>query len=291
MNSQKVIVITGASSGIGASLTRALSADGHRLFVCGRREDRLLEVTQDNPLARWQVVDVANNVEVEAFARMVYSETPMVDALICCAGTFGPIGLVTEIDPTDWWRTLQTNLLGTFLAIHHFVPLMKSGDGRIITFSGGGAFNPLPRCSSYASSKAAVVRLTETIAQELQSTGISANCIAPGFINTEIHQATLNAGPVVAGSDFFSVTKAKLSEGAVPMHVPIDCIRFLLSDLSRGLTGKTISANFDPWSTPNFQNSIQEINESELYTMRRVNFNNFEPVEPISKLFNTPADN
>ena len=226
MSAAKAIVVTGASSGIGAALTQALAADGHRLFVCARRADQLIAVTRNGRLARWRTVDVADGAETEAFAREVAGEAAMVDALICCAGAYGPIGETAAVDPVAWWKAIQVNLFGTFMAIHAFAPLMTSGDGRIVTFSGGGAFNSLPRYSAYAASKAAVVRLTETVADELRPRGIAVNSVAPGFVKTEIHEATLAAGPDLAGPEY-AMTQAKLAEGAVPIETPVDCVRFL----------------------------------------------------------------
>ena len=247
-------------------------------------------MTQDGRLARWKSVDVANVADVEAFAAMVAREAPVVDALICCAGAYGPIGRVSDVDPSEWWSALQANLFGTFLAIRRFAPMMTGGDGRIITFSGGGAFNPLPRYSAYASSKAAVVRLTETVAEEMKPMGISVNGVAPGFVRTEIHDATLAAGPEAAGPEFFAMTRAKLAEGAVPIEIPVDCVRFLLSPAARGLTGKTISANFDPWRSPVFQSHIEDLNASDLYTMRRMNLVNLDREDIVAQLADIPRD-
>ena len=161
---------------------------------------------------------------------------------------------------------------------------------KIVTFSGGGAFNSLPRYSAYAASKAAVVRLTETLADELRPRGIAVNGVAPGFVKTEIHDATLAAGPDAAGPEFFAMTQAKLADGAVPIDVPVDCVRFLLSSAARSLTGKTISANFDPWSSAVFQKHIEELGQSDLYTMRRINLVNLDEEGIVAALSDVPRD-
>ncbi len=284
----KTIVILGASSGIGAALTQALSGDGHRLFVCARRRDRLQALTEDGKIATYRVVDVANEAEVAAFAKDVQDAAANVDAIICCAGAYGPIGRFQDIDSAAWLATLQTNLFGTFLAAKYFVPLMKPHAGaRILTLSGGGAFNALPRYSAYATSKAGIVRLTETIAEELRPLGIAANGIAPGFVATEIHNATLAAGAEAAGEAFHAMTRGKMAEGSVPMEVPVNCVRFLLSERADGLTGKTLSASFDPWQSDAFQADISVLNASELYTMRRVNPVNL-PDDPLARKLAKP---
>jgi NAD(P)-dependent dehydrogenase (short-subunit alcohol dehydrogenase family) len=272
---RKNIVITGASSGIGKAIAEALIKDGHNLIICARTIDSLKIISDDNKIALYKKVDVGVKQEVIDFASFVDNHFGHVDALICCAGKFGAIGKFWEVNDDDWWDTLQTNLFGTFLTIKYFTPLLKRAKAAsVITFSGGGAFNSFPKYSAYATSKAAVVRLTETMAEEFKPLGISINALAPGFVNTPIHLATIEAGPEVAGEDFYNYIKKKMEEGAVPILVPVNCVRFLISDAAKGLTGKTISANFDPWDSESFFSEIPNISKSDLYTMRRINKEN-----------------
>ena len=266
------IVIAGASSGIGAALVRALAGDGHAVFACARREDRLRGLAQSLSGVFVRRCDVSQEADVEAFAAWVRSQADGVDALVNCAGGFGAIGPAAQTDSRAWWRTLETNLLGTYLIIKHLVPMMKPASRpRIINFSGGGAFEPFPRYSAYAVSKAAVVRLTETLAVELAPRGITVNAVAPGFVATEIHQDTLRSGVALAGAEHFERTRQRLREGGVPIEVPVACVRFLLSERAAGLTGKTLSASFDPWDSPAFVERIPQISASGLYTMQRIN--------------------
>ena len=279
------VVVTGASSGIGEAVSKALIGEGHRVFLCARREDRLRALTQDGRLASHFKVDVGDEAQVKAFADKVGSLVDGVDAVICCAGAYGPIGSIAAVDSRQWWDALQANLFGTFATVKHFVPLLSGRKGaRIVMFSGGGAFNPLPNYSAYAVSKAGIVRLMETLAEELKPAGIAVNGVAPGFVRTEIHEATLAAGPELAGQAFYEMTQAKLREGSVPMEVPVDCVRFLLSSAADGLTGKTISASFDPWGSAEFSHNIDLLNRSDLYTMRRVNLVNLPEDEAATRL-------
>jgi len=266
------ILIAGASAGIGAALVRALAARGDTVFACARRADALSAVTEGDTLARSRVCDVGDESQVRALVGWVAAEVPALDAVIFCAGAFGAIGPMERTDSDAWWSTLRDNVFGAYLLIKHALPLLERGDrSRIITFSGGGAFGTFPRYSAYATSKAAVVRLTECLADELRPRGIAVNAVAPGMVATDIHKATLEAGPERAGVEHFERTRTVVKEGSVPMEVPVDCVRFLLSRDADGLTGKTIAANFDPWRRAEFRAHVGEIAASELYTMRRLN--------------------
>jgi len=115
------------------------------------------------------------------------------------------------------------------------------------------------------------VRLTECLAEEFKGRGIAVNAVAPGMVATEIHEATLRAGPDQAGREHFERTEAAMAQGGVPMEVPVACVEFLLSPEADGLTGKTIAAGFDPWRSERFRAHLDEITSSEVYTMRRIN--------------------
>ena len=264
------VIISGASSGIGLALARDLAASGHRVYVCARRANALEELATEHASIAVRPCDVSDEGQVLQFMDWVKRQTTYADALLNCAGILAPIDEVARTDSEEWWHTLRVNLFGTYLMIKHALPLLDgSSIARIINFAGGGAFNPFPNYSAYACSKVAVVRLTECLAQELAGRGICVNALAPGFVATPIHLATLEAGPERAGQEQYDVTVKGLESG-LSAQTAIECVRFLLSDSAAGLTGKTISANFDPWREPYFSSQIAEINRSDLLTLRRV---------------------
>jgi 3-oxoacyl-[acyl-carrier protein] reductase len=269
------IIITGASSGIGAALAEALSADGHQLFICARRGERLAEIAQRYANVTAWNCDVSEEQQVLSFLANVRDAAEYVDVLINCAGTFGAIGPVAETDSQQWLYTLHVNLFGAYLFAKHATPLLD-GAARpsIINVAGGGAFSPFPNYSAYACSKAALVRLTECLAAELAPRRIAVNALAPGMIATEAHEATLRAGERRAGPLQYRRTLAVMKDGGAPISAVIDCVNAMLSPEMAGLTGKTISANFDPWSTPAFLDRIPDITRSDLYTSRRYNIVN-----------------
>src|SRR6185436_17075618 len=125
-----------------------------------------------------------------------------------------------------------------------------------------------PNFTAYACAKAAIVRLTETLAIEVAPYGISVNAVAPGLIRTAAHNATLAAGPEKAGLVQFRRTERLMraenaDEESARMELVQQCVRALISPAYRGLTGKTISANFDPWATDAFREHLADIARSE----------------------------
>jgi len=263
------IAITGATSGIGAVLGEALAADKHMVLICARRGDRLIKMTGRNSGMLGHACDVTDEEQVAQFVAWMKGHTAHLDALIHCAGILRAIGPLETTSSKEWFEVIRTNLFGTYLMIKHALPLLDGSDApRIITFSGGGAFNPFANYSAYACSKAGVVRLTESLAVEFAARGIRVNAVAPGFVRTPIHEATLDAGPERAGEEQFAFTLKAMQSTKSP-DVVVECVRFLLSSASDALTGKTISANYDPWNEPEFVRSLDQIVDSDLFTLRR----------------------
>jgi len=149
---------------------------------------------------------------------------------------------------------------------------MLNRPGKIVNLSGGGATRPFPFYSAYAAGKTAVVRLTENLAYEYKDDQISVNAVAPGFVATGIHQATLQAGKK-AGHEYLEKTKRLLNEGAVPAEKSAKLTAFLLSKKSNGISGKLISAAWDPWEQQDFQKKCQT--DPDFATLRRIDDMNF----------------
>jgi NAD(P)-dependent dehydrogenase (short-subunit alcohol dehydrogenase family) len=283
------VVIAGASSGIGAALAKDLSSAGYQVFACSRSLDRLRAAFVGHPNVQYTACDVSSIPAVEEFVLFVRTRIERVDVLINCAGGFGAIGSIDQIDAAEWMRTVTNNLFGSFLTTKYFLPLLANSPApQVINLSGGGAFSPFPNFSAYACAKAALVRLTETLAVELAPRGIAINALAPGFIATRTHETTMASGPEKAGPVQFHRTARLLGQpedhaGSTRMETVRRCVRALLSPAYRGLTGKTISANFDPWASEAFRRHLNDITRSELYTMRRTNLVNL----PEGQLRNT----
>jgi len=268
-------VVTGGSRGIGAEVARTLASRGATVTLIGRDAQALEQTRQGLPGEghRTVALDVA---DPEAWPRAA-AELGAVHGLVTAAGVLAPVGPVGTYDPRDFRRTLEVNVFGTFLAVHHCLPAIKAVRGSIVTFSGGGGTSPLPRYDAYAASKAAVIRLTENLAAALREEGVRVNCVAPGFVATEMHAATLQAGPARSGQEYFARTERQLAEGGVPASEAAELVALLLDSQPR-FTGKVVSAQWDPWRDPEFRRRLEQ--EAELGTLRRIDDHFFYAREP-----------
>jgi 3-oxoacyl-[acyl-carrier protein] reductase len=190
------------------------------------------------------------------------------DVLVNNAATQGPIGPLLENDFLAWQRTVQVNLLAPVAFCQALIPLMKKMRGAsIINLSGGGATGPRANFSAYATAKAGLVRFSETSAEELIPDGIRVNCIAPGAMKTDM------LGEVLAKGDAAGARERKLAnkvfeEGGASMNRVADLALFIASDLSKGITGKLVSAMWDNWE--HWPEHLQELSGSDAYTLRRI---------------------
>ncbi|HEX3549020.1 MAG TPA: SDR family oxidoreductase [Candidatus Elarobacter sp.] len=263
----KSILITGGSMGIGLACARACIDAGARVMICARGTGALaaaaVELGDDVATA---CADVGDPGDVDALFDAFATALGRCDGVIHCAGVYGPIGPITEVEPDAWWDALRINLFGTFLVARGAARRMRpAGGGRIVLFSGGGASGPFPNYTAYASGKAAVVRFTETIAQEL-SPEIEVNCVAPGFVATRLHRETLDAGTRAGG--FLDKTRAELDRGGVAPEVGAAAAAFLVSDAAAGITGKFVAAPYDGYRA--WPERLEELRTSDIFTLRRI---------------------
>ena len=270
----KKIIVTGGSQGIGLAVAEACAIQGAEVIIVARGQNDLDEslhkihsLSNQNHLA--YSLDVSNLKSIVAFSEWIKEKNLEIDGIVNCAGIYGPIGKTSQVDMEDFSKAININFLGTVYMCNVFAPLLKSNSNKkIVNFSGGGAATPFPNYSAYASSKAAIVRFTENLAIEMEEDKFDINSIAPGFVITRLHQDTISAGSSVVGSDFYDNTKKQIKEGGVPPEKAADLTVFLLSDSSNGITGKFISAPWDPWEEKAFQEKLKS--ENDFATLRRI---------------------
>jgi len=263
--SRRRAIVTGGSKGIGHAVAEALAARAWRVVLVARDERTLARAARELPGEGHECF--ALDVSDESAWRELSPHLDVVDGLVCAAGVLEPVGPIGSYSASDFRRTLEVNVLGTLLAIDACLPALREREGSVVTFSGGGATAPLPRFDAYAASKAAVVRLSENIAAELREDRVRVNCVAPGFVATDIHQATIAAGPARAGEAYFERTREELEHGGVPPTEAAELVCLLLEGDAQ-FTGKLISAQWDPWRDPDFRRSLAA--EPSLATLRRI---------------------
>ena len=213
--------------------------------------------------------DVSVPDEVRRLVDTALAELGGLDVLVCNAGIYGPKGPLQDVDWTEWSDAIGVNLMGVALACRAVLPhFLQRRCGKILVLSGGGASKPLPYLSGYAASKAAVVRLAETLADEVRESGIDVNAIAPGALNTRLLDEVLEAGPEKVGPTFYEQAVKQKEQGGTAMELGASLCVFLASSAGDGITGKLISAVWDPWRT--LPEHLDDLRDSDIYTLRRI---------------------
>lgn len=272
----KRALITGASQGFGLAVARAFVEAGADVMLCARSAERLGEARHE--LARLaggqsrvlaMPADVSDPGDVRELVRAALAELGGLEILVSNAGVYGPKGPVEQVDWAEWSRAVAINLLGTVLVCREVLPHFKARrHGKIVLLSGGGATKPLPYLSAYAASKAGVVRFGETLAEEVRGFGIAVNSVAPGALNTRLLDEVLEAGPEQVGRAFYEQAVKQKAEGGTPLELGASLCVFLASPESDGITGKLISAVWDPWER--LPEHLDDLRDSDVYTLRRI---------------------
>ena len=269
-------IITGASQGLGRAIAEAYIDAGANVCLCAR-DRQLIEAVRTELLthaaAGQRVVavqaDVSKADDVQRVVETALREFSQVHVLVNNAGVYGPMGPIEEIDWLEWVRAIEINLLGSVLCCRAILPHFKQHRyGKIVQLSGGGATQPLPNISAYAASKAAIVRFAESVALETAAFGIDVNAIAPGALKTRLLDQLLANDPAQVGQAFYD-RMAKLKDaGSTPLEVGANLAVFLGAGDSDGITGKLLSAQWDPWES--LPSHAEDLRRSDVYTLRRI---------------------
>ena len=269
----KVALVTGAGRGIGQAIAVAFAREGARVALAARNEAELrdtgsmVEAAGSVPLI--VPTDVTDHAQVERLVDATVAQYSRLDILVNNAGISGPIGPLETNDVAAWVDTVTVNLTGIFLCCRAAIPVMlRQEAGKIINLSGAGATNAWSNMSAYCSSKAAVVRLTEVLALELEDKGITVNALGPGSVHTSMWDKMTEEAEQ-AGATFIHETGLRVtSGGGASINECAELAVWLASAESGALSGRLISAATDDFR--GLPPKIEEIMASEAYTLRRV---------------------
>jgi NAD(P)-dependent dehydrogenase (short-subunit alcohol dehydrogenase family) len=246
--SGQVALVTGGGRGIGRAIALELARAGMRIAVAARTRDQV-EATARETGGLAATVDVTDRATVEKLVDETERELGPIDLLVANAGISPNEPSAWEIEPDEWWRVLEVNVLGVYLACRSVIPgMLDRGGGRIVITGSGSAYLPGSRTTAYPTSKAAVARFGETLANQLEGR-IPVFPVSPGLVRTE------------------------MTEGRFPDDAPWtppECAPRLVRALATGrfdrLSGRYLHAEHDP--PEELEKRIHEILEQDLNAIR-----------------------
>ena len=267
----KSILITGAGRGIGRAIALECASQGGNIILLARTHSELrstaAEISRFGGSSLIFVCDISSSSKVNKAVSSANKEFGEIDVLVNNAGIQPPIGPFSEADIREWKGNIEINLFGTANVISAVLPdMIAQKKGKIINLSGGGSTSARPNFSAYAISKTAIVRFTEILAVELLESHIDVNAISPGAVNTNMLEEVLHAGEL-AGKEAGEAKRRKESGGDDP-KLAAELVCFLASDESDGITGKLISARWDPWRELSFREKLRL--DKDFATLRRI---------------------
>ena len=273
------VILTGATRGLGLYVTRSLVENGFKVSLTARNSTHL-EALKAELIDRYEVAeedilicagDVADNRFLQDMVAKTLERFGDIYGLVSNAGIYGPLGSLESNSLDSWEYAIKVNLLGPMSLCRLLIPIFKqNGRGKIVQVSGGGATKPMANFSSYAASKAAVVRMMECLACELEGHGIDVNSVAPGLLNTALTRDVVEAGPAVVGASAYEMALQQMSDDGIgpDIDAAVSLILFLLSANSDGISGKLISAKWDNWRK--FSEVRDQLIQSDAFTLRRL---------------------
>ncbi|MEN6419290.1 MAG: 3-oxoacyl-ACP reductase FabG [Clostridiaceae bacterium] len=236
------VLITGSSRGIGAGIARAFAEDGHRVALHYHKNESAARTLLEELRAKGCSValvqgDVSNEAEAGEIVRLAERAFGFVDVLVNNAGIALPTQLITDTSGADWSRVFGVNMDGMFFVTRAVLPGMVSNQrGSIVNISSMWGVTGGSCEVAYSASKAAVIGFTKTLAKEVAPSGIRVNCVAPGFVKTEMN-AALDAETVEAIRE-----ETPLLKLGRPEDIAAAVLFFALESASF-ITGQTLSVD------------------------------------------------
>jgi 3-oxoacyl-[acyl-carrier protein] reductase len=238
--SRRTALVTGASRGIGKACAYALAQAGYRVALAARSMEKLEEtagaIRQNNGEAFSVEMDLANRDSIVNATGRIAKEFGRVDVLVNNAGVTKD-GLAVRMKEADWESVLHTNLSGSFFVIQQVLPaMMRERWGRIVNISSVVGERGNPGQANYVASKAGLIGLTKSLAQELGSRNITVNAVAPGFIGTDMTEQ------LSADLKQKMIDETPLKRMGTPEDVA-HAVRFLVSEEASFITGHVLDVN------------------------------------------------
>jgi NAD(P)-dependent dehydrogenase (short-subunit alcohol dehydrogenase family) len=269
-----VILVSGGGRGLGRLLACTLARAGATVGLLARSADELADTVAQilaaGGVAAAATADVTDTRATQSAVAQLRELLGPADVLINNAGVNGPIGPLWSVDATEWWRTLEINLGGVFTLTSVVLPdMIAAGRGRILNITSYAGIYRWPLLSAYAASKAALVKLSETLAAETRPYGVSILSVDPGLLPIGLSETALNGSPDTETVDEERVLgwirdRIASGRGADPDRAA-QLICELAAGRGDGLSGRHVSVADD---LDSLLEEIELIERDDLYTLR-----------------------
>ncbi|HEY6349524.1 MAG TPA: SDR family oxidoreductase [Candidatus Angelobacter sp.] len=265
--SGQVGVVTGAARGLGRAFALGLAQAGMSVALIDRRESELKETLQALQSSGGKGMTIAADVsapdQISGCIKLVEQELGAIDLLVNNAGVAGPAGPTWESEAQAWWQCQEVNLRGPFLGCHAVLPgMIARGKGRIINVASAAGTISVPYLSAYVTSKAALIRFTETLAFEVRPHGVSVFAMHPGAVQTPMNKELL----ATAGKQWLPWLEHVFQHGQDQTTEPgASMVVFLASGKADSLSGRLFMVPDDP---AELVGRADEIRQRDLYTLR-----------------------
>jgi 3-oxoacyl-[acyl-carrier protein] reductase len=247
----RVALVTGAGRGLGQAFAIALAEQGFKVALTARTEAEILAVAETIVQGGGQAITLPGDVTDRAAVEQAVSRTEAalgpIDLLINNAGVLNG-GVLGMVDPDEWWRDMEINLRGPLLFVHAALPgMIARGRGRIINVASGAGLQAIATGSAYCVSKAALIRLSESIALETTSHGVVTFAIHPGTVRTPMNLRFMESPEMRRRSPEVAAWFQQLfaDGGDMPIERPVQLVLTLASGRADALSGCLISIDDD----------------------------------------------